>query len=86
MDDEGQIDPNHPDCGCSMAVAGLICKAEAGTRLFFALYHHPDAAKVVGALCESLGFTKAWMQAGQVFLPDFGNVDGDGQVNHTYPQ
>lgn len=47
----------------------LMVKADAGTRLFFALYHHPQAKEMVPELLmSSLGFRRAYDDACAAYL------------------
>ncbi|WP_328344795.1 hypothetical protein [Micromonospora sp. NBC_00421] len=49
--------------------ADLIAKVNAGTRLFYAIYMHPDAKNLMKLALESRGFMEAYSAAHATFLP-----------------
>jgi hypothetical protein len=51
--------------------ADLIAKADAGARLFYALYHHPRFMELFRSDFWSWGMSKAYMSAQGAFLPRY---------------
>jgi len=49
--------------------ANLMAKADAGARLFFALYHRPQAAELFESEFMSKGLRMAYMAAAEAFIP-----------------
>lgn len=45
----------------------IIGKANAGARLFFALYHHPQAKELFSSPLMSAGLLKAYMAAARAW-------------------
>ena len=53
-------------------VTSLMAKVDAGARLFFALYHHPQIVHLIGSHYWTRGMSKAYMAAGDAYLDGTG--------------
>ena len=49
--------------------ADLIAKVNAGTRLFYAIYMHPNVRELMKVALDSRGFSEAYGAAHAAFLP-----------------
>jgi hypothetical protein len=51
-------------------VVNLMAKVDAGARLFFAIYHHPQAKELFASEFMTHGFIKGYMAASAAYLTD----------------
>lgn len=62
------LDEPEPDVGITLHDAETARYAMIGSRLFYSLYHHPNAAELLTTAGSSRGFTDAYTAALQAFV------------------